>query len=226
MSMLKAPIALPTMVALAAGPAEARAAWRRPRRSRPDRLLTPAAGPIMHSLAAMVALHQDADRTGDETMPRTVQGMRTVELVSRRQAVATLAGGITLIAAPAVVRAQAPLKVTFVQQRGLLYLPVDLMVSGGILQKEAGKLGLGKIEATATGRLRHRGAAVAADAVGKNPRLGQRGQGGRNGVERRHDALHHQSERQDDRRLQGDRPHRRAHGAAVVQRHDAADGGG
>ena len=73
-------------------------------------------------------------------MPGTVQGMRTVELVSRRQAIATLAGGITLIAAPAVVRAQAPLKVTFVQQRGLLYLPVDLMVSGGILQKEADKL--------------------------------------------------------------------------------------
>ena len=83
-------------------------------------------------------------------MPRTVQGMRTVELVSRRQAVATLAGGITLIAAPTVVRAQAPLKVTFVQQRGLLYLPVDLMVNGGILQKEADKLGLGKIDATAT----------------------------------------------------------------------------
>ena len=51
---------------------------------------------------------------------------------------------------PAIVRAQAPLKVTFVQQRGLLYLPVDIMVSGGILQKEADKLGLGKIEATAT----------------------------------------------------------------------------
>jgi NitT/TauT family transport system substrate-binding protein len=37
-----------------------------------------------------------------------------------------------------------------VQQRGLLYLPVDLMVSGGVLQQEATKLGLGKVEATAT----------------------------------------------------------------------------
>ena len=61
-----------------------------------------------------------------------------------------MAGGISFIAAPAIVRAQGPLKVAFAQQRGLLYLPVDIMVSGGILQKEANKLGLGKIEATAT----------------------------------------------------------------------------
>src|SRR5215472_18810317 len=67
---------------------------------------------------------------------------------SRREAVATLAGGATLLAAPAIVRAQAPLQVRFVQQRGLLYLPVDAMVSGGILQQEATKLGLGKVEAT------------------------------------------------------------------------------
>src|SRR3981189_1412923 len=71
-------------------------------------------------------------------------------LVSRRQAVATVAGGVSLLAAPAIVRAQVPLKVTFVQQRGLLYIPVDIMVSGGLLQKEATKLGLGKIEATTT----------------------------------------------------------------------------
>ena len=77
-------------------------------------------------------------------------GMKRFGLVSRRQAVATVAGGIGLIAAPTVVRAQAPLKVTFAQQRGLLYLPVDVMVNGGILQKEADKLGLGKIEASAT----------------------------------------------------------------------------
>ena len=77
-------------------------------------------------------------------------GIKRFGLVSRRQAVATVAGGISLIAAPAVVRAQAPLKVTFAQQRGLLYLPVDVMVNGGILQKEADKLGLGKIEASAT----------------------------------------------------------------------------
>lgn len=61
-----------------------------------------------------------------------------------------LVGGMGLLAAPTVGRAQAPIKVTFVQQRGLLYLPVDLMVTGGILQQEATKLGLGKIEATAT----------------------------------------------------------------------------
>jgi NitT/TauT family transport system substrate-binding protein len=68
--------------------------------------------------------------------------------VTRRQAVAAVAGGVSLLAAPTVLRAQAPLRVTFVQQRGLLYLPVDEMVSGGILQKEATKLGLGKVDAT------------------------------------------------------------------------------
>ena len=68
--------------------------------------------------------------------------------VTRRQAVAAVAGGVSLLAAPTVLRAQAPLTVTFVQQRGLLYLPVDEMVSGGILQKEATKLGLGKVDAS------------------------------------------------------------------------------
>ncbi|MCC6778774.1 MAG: ABC transporter substrate-binding protein [Hyphomicrobiales bacterium] len=68
--------------------------------------------------------------------------------LTRRRAVAVVAGG--MLAAPAVARAQAPLKVRFVQQRGLLYIPVDVMVNGGVLQKEADKLGLGKIEATAT----------------------------------------------------------------------------
>jgi len=77
-------------------------------------------------------------------------GKTTVGLVSRRQAVTTMAGGISLLAAPAIVRAQAPLKVTFVQQRGLLYTPVDIMVTGGVLQQEATKLGLGKVETTAT----------------------------------------------------------------------------
>jgi NitT/TauT family transport system substrate-binding protein len=70
--------------------------------------------------------------------------------MSRRQAVAAVAGGVGLLAAPAIVRAQAPLKVTFVQQRGLLYTPVDIMVTGGVLQQEATKLGLGKVETTAT----------------------------------------------------------------------------
>jgi len=74
----------------------------------------------------------------------------STRLLNRRAAVATLAGGASLLAAPAIVGAQTPLKVGFVQQRGLLYLPVDLMVSGGILQQEATKLGLGQVEATAT----------------------------------------------------------------------------
>ena len=77
-------------------------------------------------------------------------GKITMRPMSRRQAVTTMAGGIGLLAAPAIVRAQAPLKVTFVQQRGLLYTPVDIMVTGGVLQQEATKLGLGKVETTAT----------------------------------------------------------------------------
>src|SRR5215475_2020096 len=68
--------------------------------------------------------------------------------LSRREAVATLAGGVGLLGIPAVVRAQAPLKVVFAQQRGLLYLPVDMMVSGGVLQQVATKHGLGQIDAS------------------------------------------------------------------------------
>ena len=71
-------------------------------------------------------------------------------LMSRRHAIATLAGGVSCMAAPAIVAAQTALQVRLVQQRGLLYLPVDMMVSGGVLQQEATKLGLGKVEATAT----------------------------------------------------------------------------
>lgn len=74
---------------------------------------------------------------------------RNSKLMNRREAVAAMAGGAGLLAAPAIVRAQAPLQVKFAQQRGLLYLPVDEMVTGGILQKEATKLGLGTVEATA-----------------------------------------------------------------------------
>ena len=73
---------------------------------------------------------------------------KTLGPMTRRQAVAAMAGGLGALAAPAIVRAQAPLTVSFVQQRGLLYLPIDEMVSGGILQKEATKLGLGKVDAT------------------------------------------------------------------------------
>src|SRR5262245_222384 len=83
---------------------------------------------------------------GELTMQRGAKGAP----VSRRQALSAIAGASGLIAAPAILRAQAPLTVRFVQQRGLLYIPVDVMVSGGILQQEASKLGLGKVEATAT----------------------------------------------------------------------------
>ena len=71
-------------------------------------------------------------------------------LMSRRHAIATLAGGVSCMAAPAIDAAQTALQVRLVQQRGLLYLPVDMMVSGGVLQQEATKLGLGKVDATAT----------------------------------------------------------------------------
>jgi len=70
--------------------------------------------------------------------------------ISRRKFFAAMAAVAVLLVAPGTPSAQTPLKVSFVQQRGLLYAPVDLMVSGGILQQEASKLGLGKIEATAT----------------------------------------------------------------------------
>src|SRR5947209_8386354 len=79
-----------------------------------------------------------------------MSGKNTLAPVTRRQALATVSVGASLIAAPSILRAQTPLTVNFVQQRGLLYLPVDEMVSGGILQQEATKLGLGKVEATAS----------------------------------------------------------------------------
>jgi NitT/TauT family transport system substrate-binding protein len=63
---------------------------------------------------------------------------------------ATAAVAMALAAMPGPVSAQSPPTVKFVQQRGLLYIPVDVMVSGGVLQAEATKLGLGKIEASAT----------------------------------------------------------------------------
>jgi NitT/TauT family transport system substrate-binding protein len=80
-----------------------------------------------------------------------VSNGRMGRFVSRRLALRTLAGGAGLFVAPAILRAQTPLSVRFVQQRGLLYLPVDVMVSGGVLQAEATKLGLGRIEASTVG---------------------------------------------------------------------------
>jgi NitT/TauT family transport system substrate-binding protein len=72
---------------------------------------------------------------------------KTIRPQSRRKILAAAAIGVMLLA-PSMASAQAPLTVKFVQQRGLLYLPIDMMVSGGILQKEATKLGLGKVDAT------------------------------------------------------------------------------
>jgi len=77
-----------------------------------------------------------------------MSGKNTLRPVIRRQVVAMLAGGVGLLTAPAFLHAQTSLTVNFVQQRGLLYLPVDEMVSGGILQQEATKLGLGRVNAT------------------------------------------------------------------------------
>ena len=170
-------------------------------------------------------------------MPREKMGM----LPNRRQALGAIAGATSLLAAPAIVRAQSPLTVRFVQQRGLLYIPVDIMVSGGILQQEATKLGLGKIEATATalsgpGPILDALLSGAADygtaALPSLLTLWEKTRGTANEVKavgtvsngamtlytinpnvKTHRRFHRQG------------PHRRADRAAVVQRHDAADGG-
>jgi sulfonate transport system substrate-binding protein len=80
----------------------------------------------------------------------TIRVRNIVGAINRRRALAGLTGAAGLLATPSILRAESALKVVFVQQRGLLYLPVDIMVAGGVLQKEASKLGLGKIEASAT----------------------------------------------------------------------------
>ena len=56
--------------------------------------------------------------------------------------------GLGSLALPHMAGAQAATPVRFVQQKGLLYLPLDLMLTGGLLQKEADSLGAGKIEGT------------------------------------------------------------------------------
>ncbi|MEA2839205.1 MAG: sulfonate transport system substrate-binding protein [Methylobacteriaceae bacterium] len=66
--------------------------------------------------------------------------------LSRRRA---LAGAASLIAAPAILRAQSARAVRIVQQRGLLYLPVDVMVNGGLIAKHAERMGLGRVAAIA-----------------------------------------------------------------------------
>jgi NitT/TauT family transport system substrate-binding protein len=105
-----------------------------------------------HPTSLSFVLHRGRDTkeikvTGQESRMR--QKLLAAR-VSRRQAFAAVAGGASLVAMPALARAEAATMVSFVQQRGLLYLPVDLMVSGGILEQEARKLGLERIEATAT----------------------------------------------------------------------------
>lgn len=53
-----------------------------------------------------------------------------------------------LVCAPAIIHAQAARQVRIVQQNGLLYVPCDMLAAGGMLQKQADKMGLGKIEVT------------------------------------------------------------------------------
>ncbi len=67
-------------------------------------------------------------------------------VISRRRALASAA---SLIAAPAILHAQDARVVRIVQQRGLLYLPVDLLANGGLITKHAEALGLGRVEAVA-----------------------------------------------------------------------------
>src|SRR5437588_647242 len=66
--------------------------------------------------------------------------------ISRRRALATTA---CLIAAPAILRTQEARVVRIVQQRGLLYLPVDIMASGGLIAKHAARMDLGRVAAKA-----------------------------------------------------------------------------
>ena len=57
----------------------------------------------------------------------TVPTPRAKAGANRRQVLGAFLRGAGLIAAPALARAQSPLVVRFVQQRGLLYIPVDVM---------------------------------------------------------------------------------------------------
>jgi NitT/TauT family transport system substrate-binding protein len=66
--------------------------------------------------------------------------------ISRRR---VLAASASLVAAPAILRAQETRIVRIVQQRGLLYLPVDLLANGGLVTKHAERMGLGRVEAVA-----------------------------------------------------------------------------
>jgi len=122
--------------------------------------------------------------------------------------------------------------VRFVEQRGLLYIPVDVMVSGGLLAQQAAKLGLTRIEATATalsgpGPVLDALLSGAADygtaalpsfvyGVGEDARQRQRGQSSGHREQRCHDALHHQPQRQDARRFRRAGSHRGADGAALL----------
>ena len=67
-----------------------------------------------------------------------------------RQALRAVVVAAAIVAAPVLAPAQEPATVKFVQQRGLLYIPVDIMVSKGVLKAEAAKLGIANVEVTAT----------------------------------------------------------------------------
>ena len=55
------------------------------------------------------------ERRGDRHLNRRM---------NRRSAIVTMAGGVSLVAAPAIVAAQTPLSVSFVQQHGLIIFPL------------------------------------------------------------------------------------------------------
>ena len=170
-------------------------------------------------------------------MPREKMGM----LPSRRQALGAIAGATSLLAAPAIVqgakpahgevRAAARTALHPRRHHGQRRHPA---AGGDQARPRQDRSDRHRAErsrphprrpAVGRCRLRHRGAAVSADAVGEDTRHGQRGEGGRHRQQRRHDALHHQPQRQDACRFHRQGPHRRADREAVVQRHDAADGG-
>lgn len=79
-----------------------------------------------------------------------------------RRALLKASAGIAALAPASRLSAQAATPVRFVQQKGLLFLPIDLMLTGGLLQKEADRLGAGRIDGTT---LQVNGPGAIADAL-------------------------------------------------------------
>src|SRR5258708_11602733 len=102
--------------------------------------------PIMGQGAGIAAVRNDKSRRPNWEVE--MQAKKGSRLLSRRYAFATMAGGGSLMAAPAIVRAPTPLAGTIVQQRGLVYLPPDMMVTRRGLPPEGTQLRLRQDEAT------------------------------------------------------------------------------